>query len=48
VMRELCEKAGGASRCLVSHARVPPGLVHIPEESTLGAVRERIEREDTR
>lgn len=45
-MRELCEKAGGASRCLVSIARVPPGLVHLPEDTTLASVRERIERED--
>ncbi len=30
-MAELCEKAGGASRCLVSHARVSEGLVRVPE-----------------
>jgi N-dimethylarginine dimethylaminohydrolase len=30
-MIELCEKAGGASRCLVSHARVDEGLVRLPE-----------------
>jgi N-dimethylarginine dimethylaminohydrolase len=29
-MVELCEKAGGASRCLVSHATVDDGAVHIP------------------
>lgn len=46
VMRELCEKAGGASRCLVSYASVPEGLVRVPEENTLAAVRERIARED--
>jgi N-dimethylarginine dimethylaminohydrolase len=45
-MRELCEKAGGASRCLVSIARVPEGLVRIPEENRLARVRERIEQED--
>jgi N-dimethylarginine dimethylaminohydrolase len=37
-MTELCEKAGGASRCLVSHARLPRGQVHIPEENRLYAV----------
>jgi N-dimethylarginine dimethylaminohydrolase len=45
-MRELCEKAGGASRCLVSRAEVPEGLVRIPAENRLDAIRERIERED--
>ncbi|HEU4538744.1 MAG TPA: hypothetical protein VFS00_31710, partial [Polyangiaceae bacterium] len=30
-MVELCEKAGGASRCLVSHARVSEGIVRVPE-----------------
>jgi N-dimethylarginine dimethylaminohydrolase len=45
-MRELCEKAGGASRCLVSLAAVPEGSVHVPAENTLAAIRERIERED--
>jgi hypothetical protein len=45
-MRELCEKAGGASRCLVSIARVPPGAVHIPDETRLASVRARIEQED--
>jgi N-dimethylarginine dimethylaminohydrolase len=30
-MVELCEKAGGASRCLVSYARVDEGLVRVPE-----------------
>ena len=29
-MVELCEKAGGASRCLVSHARVDAAKVTIP------------------
>lgn len=45
-MRELCEKAGGASRCLVSIASAPDGLVFVPEESRLPAIRERILRED--
>ncbi|MEZ4302640.1 MAG: hypothetical protein R3B70_47375 [Polyangiaceae bacterium] len=45
-LRELCEKAGGASRCLVSHARLPDGLVHLPEENRLSAIRARIEAED--
>lgn len=45
-MRELCEKAGGASRCLVSIASVPDGLISVPEEHTLAALRERILRED--
>lgn len=45
-MRELCEKAGGASRCLVSIARVPEGAVHIPDDSRLDRVRARIEQED--
>lgn len=45
-MRELCEKAGGASRCLVSIADVPDGLVSVPEESRLDAIRARILRED--
>lgn len=31
-MRELCEKAGGASRCLVSHARLDAARVAIPPE----------------
>ena len=45
-MRELCEKAGGASRCLVSHARVPEALVRLREEHRLERVRERIAKED--
>lgn len=45
-MRELCEKAGGASRCLVSHARVPEVLVRLREEHRLDRVRERIAKED--
>lgn len=45
-MHELCEKAGGASRCLVSIAEVPEGLVHVPEENRLDAIRARIEAED--
>jgi N-dimethylarginine dimethylaminohydrolase len=45
-MRELCEKAGGASRCLVSRAELPEGAVFLPDECRLDRVRERIERED--
>lgn len=37
-MTELCEKAGGASRCLVSHVRLAPGQVRIPEENRLAVV----------
>jgi N-dimethylarginine dimethylaminohydrolase len=37
-MRELCEKAGGASRCLVSHARIDPARIRIPDENRLDAV----------
>lgn len=37
-MGELCEKAGGASRCLVSHARIDPGSIEIPAENMLPAV----------
>jgi hypothetical protein len=37
-MRELCEKAGGASRCLVSHARVDPARIRIPDENRLDVV----------
>jgi hypothetical protein len=29
-MVELCEKAGGASRCLVSHARVDASKITVP------------------
>ncbi len=45
VMRELCEKGGGASRCLVSHARLEPGAVTLPEEYRLAAVGARMEEE---
>jgi N-dimethylarginine dimethylaminohydrolase len=45
-MRELCEKAGGASRCLVSYARLPDGAVTIPREHRLDAVAERIRGDD--
>lgn len=45
-MKELCEKAGGASRCLVSRARIDPGLVRLPEENLLPAVRAQIVLED--
>jgi hypothetical protein len=37
-MGELCEKAGGASRCLVSHARIAPESIEIPAENTLAAI----------
>ncbi|MEJ7730725.1 MAG: hypothetical protein WKG00_16095 [Polyangiaceae bacterium] len=38
-MGELCEKAGGASRCLVSRARVPDEVAaRIPAENRLAAV----------
>jgi len=45
VLRELCEKGGGATRCLVSHARLEPGSVQIPEENRLAAVAARMEAE---
>jgi N-dimethylarginine dimethylaminohydrolase len=41
---ELCEKGGGASRCLVSHARLEASTVRIPEAHRLDAVAERIEQ----
>lgn len=41
-MVELCEKAGGASRCLVSRARVAEGRLNIPEEHDYRAQRARI------
>ncbi len=45
VMRELCEKGGGASRCLVSHARLEPGTFTVPEENGLAAVAASLEAE---
>ncbi|MFL5345466.1 MAG: dimethylarginine dimethylaminohydrolase family protein [Hyalangium sp.] len=45
VMRELCEKGGGASRCLVSHARLELERVTIPEENRLATVAARMEAE---
>jgi N-dimethylarginine dimethylaminohydrolase len=45
VMRELCEKGGGASRCLVSHARLKPGTFQVPEEHRLASVAARMEEE---
>lgn len=45
-MRELCEKAGGASRCLVSWARLARSTVSIPDDNTLASIRARIEQED--
>jgi N-dimethylarginine dimethylaminohydrolase len=44
-LRELCEKGGGACRCLVSHARLAPGSFQVPEEYRLSAVAARIEAE---
>jgi N-dimethylarginine dimethylaminohydrolase len=41
-MVELCEKAGGASRCLVSRARVEEGRVTIPPALDYRVQRERI------
>jgi N-dimethylarginine dimethylaminohydrolase len=37
-MTELCEKAGGASRCLVSHARLGDGRARVPDENRLAKV----------
>jgi N-dimethylarginine dimethylaminohydrolase len=37
-MGELCEKAGGASRCLVSYARVDPASIRIPEANRLASI----------
>jgi N-dimethylarginine dimethylaminohydrolase len=45
VLRELCEKGGGACRCLVSHARLEPGSVQIPEEHRLSVVAASLEVE---
>jgi N-dimethylarginine dimethylaminohydrolase len=42
-MRELCEKGGGSSRCLVSRAQVDEGAVRIPAEYRLAAVAKDIE-----
>jgi len=44
-MGELCEKAGGASRCLVCHAPGVRDQLTIPPESTLAAVRDAIHGE---
>jgi N-dimethylarginine dimethylaminohydrolase len=41
-MRELCEKAGGASRCLVSRARIDADRITIPEALDYRAQRARI------
>ena len=41
-MVELCEKAGGASRCLVSHARVDAAKITIPPALDYRAQRARI------
>lgn len=45
VLSELCEKGGGATRCLVNHARLEPGSFQIPEENRLAAVAARMEAE---
>ena len=42
-MRELCEKGGGSSRCLVSRAEVDAESVKIPEEYRLSTVAKDIE-----
>lgn len=42
-MAELCEKGGGASRCLVSYAQVEEGTVQLPDEHRLSAIARRIE-----
>ncbi|HZI12062.1 MAG TPA: arginine deiminase-related protein [Myxococcus sp.] len=42
-MRELCEKGGGSSRCLVSRAEVDAASVSIPAEYRLAAVAKDIE-----
>lgn len=42
-MRELCEKGGGSSRCLVSRAEVDASAVRIPDEYRLAAVAKDIE-----
>lgn len=39
-LAELCAKAGGASRCLVSHARLDERALTLPPEARLPAVRE--------
>ncbi|MFO0593482.1 MAG: hypothetical protein U0441_38430 [Polyangiaceae bacterium] len=45
-MRELCEKAGGASRCLVSRAQIDERAVRLPAENLLPAVRAMMAEED--
>lgn len=42
-MGELCGKAGGASRCLVSHASLPDGALRVPDGARLAAVAARME-----
>jgi N-dimethylarginine dimethylaminohydrolase len=42
-MRELCEKGGGSSRCLVSRAEVADGAVRIPDAYRLATVAKDIE-----
>lgn len=45
VLSELCEKGGGATRCLVSHGLLPPGSFQVPEENRLAVVAARMEAE---
>lgn len=40
---ELCEKGGGASRCLVAWAKLPDGAVRLPERHTLAAAARELE-----
>jgi N-dimethylarginine dimethylaminohydrolase len=44
-MKELCEKAGGASRCLVCHAPGVADSIRIPEKHRLAATAELIRSE---
>jgi N-dimethylarginine dimethylaminohydrolase len=44
-MRELCDKAGGASRCLVSRATVDEARLRFPEEYRLAEIAARIREE---
>lgn len=42
-MGELCEKGGGASRCLVSRATLPDGAIAVPERHRLPAIAKELE-----
>ncbi len=44
-MRELCEKAGGASRCLVCCAPGAGAAIDVPKEHRLGSVAQQIDAE---